>query len=150
MYDAHAVQKGQGTGDFVHQTRRIGFGIGAVLNQVFKHFPARNQIQNQVIVIRVFVHIAQARDIGMTAIVKNTLQGIGFRLKGRRVGIMSRYLFNGDFLSRRAESTRMYRAVGAFPQHGAPVDAVLGQERASPQRAATVQHYVAGRCRLRL
>jgi hypothetical protein len=48
MDDANTVQKGQRGGNFVHEPCCVRFRIRALPNQVFKELSARDQIQDQV------------------------------------------------------------------------------------------------------
>lgn len=55
MHDTDSMQKRQGTGHLVHEPGRIGFRVGAIVDEMLKHFSTRHQVQNEVKIVVVLV-----------------------------------------------------------------------------------------------
>ena len=83
MNHSDAMQKGQSRGDFEDQSSGVCLGVGAIVTQMVKHFSTADQIQNQIEMRIILVHVSQTRYIGMTSIVVYSKQGLRFALEGR-------------------------------------------------------------------
>jgi hypothetical protein len=93
--DAHAVQERQGGRDLVHEAGGVGLGIGPVVDQMLEHFPARDEIEDEVVVVMVLVHVPQSGNVGVAAVVVDAQEGVRFGLEGGRVGVLAIDLFEG-------------------------------------------------------
>lgn len=93
MDDPDAVQKRQGGRDLVHEAGGVRLGIGPVVDQVLEHFPTGDEIQDEVVVVVVLVHVPQAGNVGMTAVVVDSQEGVRFGFERGGVGVLPIDLF---------------------------------------------------------
>jgi len=63
---------------------------------VFEHLATRNQVEDEVEVVVILVHVSEAGYVGMAAVVVDSEQRIGLRLESRSARVPPTDLLEGD------------------------------------------------------
>mmetsp|Transcript_937 Transcript_937/g.1968 ORF Transcript_937/g.1968 Transcript_937/m.1968 type:complete len:711 (-) Transcript_937:409-2541(-) len=111
----HVVEEGEGRQHLGHESTRVELAVRAVAAQRVEELPAGGQVEEEAVPAAVLVHVAEAADVGMPAVVVYPQQGRGLRPEeGRPVRVTLRQDLEGDGLAGRRDGGAVDAAVGTL------------------------------------